>query len=47
MAKPRQVLEIGMFVGYGAVAMLEGSPTARVVSPYLKEWLQSCLSDTG
>jgi len=51
MAKPRRVLEIGMFVGYGAVAMLEGSPTAQVVSleidPYLKEWLRSCLSDAG
>jgi len=51
MAKPRRVLEIGMFVGYGAVAMLEGSPAARVVSleidPYLKEWLRSCLSDAG
>merc|ERR1719393_377715 len=48
MAAPRRVLEIGMFVGYGSVAMLEGSPAARVVSleidPYLKTWLSSCLS---
>merc|ERR1719236_19928 len=47
MSAPRRVLEIGMFVGYGSVAMLEGSPAARVVSleidPYLKGWLASCL----
>merc|ERR1711879_94824 len=47
LGKPRRVLEIGMFVGYGAVAMLEGWPTAKVVSleidPYLKGWLSSCL----
>jgi len=47
MATPRRVLEIGMFVGYGSVAMLEGSPSARVVSleidPYLKGWLGACL----
>jgi len=49
MAMPRRVLEIGMFVGYGAVAMLEGSPEAQVTSleidPYLKDWLVSCLGD--
>lgn len=37
------------FVGYGAVAMLEGWPTANVVSleidPYLKDWLASCLKE--
>merc|ERR1719316_2096111 len=47
MAAPRRVLEIGMFVGYGSVAMLEGSPDTEVVSleidPYLKGWLGSCL----
>lgn len=47
MAAPRRVLEIGMFVGYGSVAMLEGSPETQVVSleidPYLKGWLSSCL----
>lgn len=47
MSSPRRVLEIGMFVGYGSVAMLEGSPQARVVSleidPYLKVWLADCL----
>jgi caffeoyl-CoA O-methyltransferase len=47
MAKPRRVLEIGMFVGYGSVAMLEGSDKAQVVSleidPYLKGWLALCL----
>merc|ERR1719408_1154093 len=49
LGKPRRVLEIGMFVGYGAVAMLEGWPTAQVVSleidGYLKNWLSSCLTD--
>jgi len=47
MAAPRRVLEIGMFVGYGSVAMLEGSPETDVVSleidPYLKGWLAECL----
>eukprot|EP00927_Polykrikos_kofoidii_P066926 TRINITY_DN62486_c0_g1_i1.p1 TRINITY_DN62486_c0_g1~~TRINITY_DN62486_c0_g1_i1.p1 ORF type:complete len:327 (+),score=46.88 TRINITY_DN62486_c0_g1_i1:43-981(+) len=51
MASPRRVLEIGMFVGYGAVAILEGCSTSQVVSleidPYLKSWLSSCLSDAG
>merc|ERR1719335_1147473 len=51
MAAPRRVLEIGMFVGYGSVAMLEGSPTTEVVSleidPYLKGWLGSCLADAN
>mmetsp|Transcript_52017 Transcript_52017/g.90361 ORF Transcript_52017/g.90361 Transcript_52017/m.90361 type:complete len:604 (-) Transcript_52017:250-2061(-) len=49
LGKPKRVLEIGMFVGYGAVAMLEGYLQASVVSleidPYLKEWLSSCLHD--
>merc|ERR1719310_477335 len=48
MSAPRRVLEIGMFVGYGSVAMLEGSPSACVVSleidPYLKVWLADCLN---
>merc|ERR1719281_1547711 len=47
MAKPKRILEVGMFVGFGAVAMMEGSPTAKVVSleidPYLKKWLSDCL----
>merc|ERR1712178_590997 len=49
MAKPKRILEVGMFVGFGAVAMLEGSPTAKVVSleidPYLKKWLSDCLEE--
>lgn len=49
LAKPQRVLEIGMFVGYGAVAMLEGWHKTNVVSleidPYLKDWLSSCLTD--
>jgi transaldolase len=51
MGKPSRVLEVGMFVGYGAAAMLEGSPSVNVVSleidPYLKAWLHSCLNDAG
>jgi caffeoyl-CoA O-methyltransferase len=47
MARPRRVLEIGMFVGYGSVAMLEASLASHVVSleidPYLKGWLAECL----
>merc|ERR1719420_317529 len=47
LGRPFRVLEIGMFVGYGAVAMLEGCSSAKVVSleidPYLKGWLSSCL----
>jgi NAD(P)-dependent dehydrogenase (short-subunit alcohol dehydrogenase family)/predicted O-methyltransferase YrrM/predicted dehydrogenase len=47
MAAPRRVLEIGMFVGYGSVSMLEGSSKSHVVSleidPYLKGWLGDCL----
>merc|ERR1719456_581442 len=47
MAAPRRVLEIGMFVGYGSVAMLEGTVDTEVVSleidPYLKGWLADCL----
>jgi len=49
LGKPQNVLEIGMFVGYGAVAMLEGCAHTKVVSleidPYLKGWLSSCLHD--
>jgi len=51
MCAPRRVMEIGMFVGYGSVAMLEGCSSSQVVSleidPYLKEWLSSCLADAG
>merc|ERR1712139_582633 len=47
MAQPKRILEVGMFVGFGATAMLEGSPSAKVVSleidPYLKKWLSDCL----
>ena len=51
MERPQRVLEVGMFVGYGAAAMLEGSPTTQVVSleidPYLETWLSSCLKQGG
>merc|ERR1719408_1207045 len=47
MAQPKRILEVGMFVGNGAVAMMEGCPTTEVVSleidPYLKKWLSDCL----
>mmetsp|Transcript_25851 Transcript_25851/g.60192 ORF Transcript_25851/g.60192 Transcript_25851/m.60192 type:complete len:580 (+) Transcript_25851:56-1795(+) len=48
LAQARKVLEVGMFVGYGSVAMLESVPHVEVVSleidPYLKGWLSSCLA---
>merc|ERR1712078_37055 len=47
MAQPKRILEVGMFVGNGAVAMMEGCSTTQVVSleidPYLKKWLSDCL----
>jgi len=47
LKQPKRTLEIGMFVGYGAVAVLEGCDAARVVSlevdPYLKKWVEDCL----
>eukprot|EP00420_Gonyaulax_spinifera_P037811 CAMPEP_0197870316 /NCGR_PEP_ID=MMETSP1439-20131203/1074_1 /TAXON_ID=66791 /ORGANISM="Gonyaulax spinifera, Strain CCMP409" /LENGTH=122 /DNA_ID=CAMNT_0043489209 /DNA_START=24 /DNA_END=389 /DNA_ORIENTATION=+ len=47
MTQPNRVLEIGMFVGYGSTAILEGARSAQVVSleidPFLKDWLASCL----
>jgi len=47
MSRPRRILEIGMFVGYGSAAMLEGAPEAEIVSleidPYLKTWFADCL----
>lgn len=49
LASARKILEVGMFVGYGSTAMLEGAPTAEVVSleidPYLKGWLADCLKE--
>lgn len=48
MKQPRRILEIGMFTGYGAAAMLEGCPSATVVSleidPFLKKWVEDCLA---
>jgi len=47
MKSPRRILEVGMFTGYGASAMLEGCPGTKVVSleidPYLKTWVHDCL----
>eukprot|EP00418_Pyrodinium_bahamense_P005127 CAMPEP_0179020188 /NCGR_PEP_ID=MMETSP0796-20121207/5253_1 /TAXON_ID=73915 /ORGANISM="Pyrodinium bahamense, Strain pbaha01" /LENGTH=580 /DNA_ID=CAMNT_0020715995 /DNA_START=84 /DNA_END=1826 /DNA_ORIENTATION=+ len=49
LSSARKILEVGMFVGYGSTAMLEGAPCAEVVSleidPYLKVWLADCLKD--
>jgi caffeoyl-CoA O-methyltransferase len=49
MQQPKRILEVGMFVGFGATAMMEGSSTAKVVSleidPYLKKWLSDCLEE--
>lgn len=51
MKQPRRVLEVGMFTGYGAAAMLEGSPAATVVSleidPYLKTWVSECIAQAS
>ena len=49
LSSARKVMEVGMFVGYGSMAMLEGSPCAEVVSleidPFLKGWLADCLTE--
>jgi len=51
MKLPKRILEVGMFAGYGAAAMLEGSPSATVVSleidPYLKTWVSDCLDQVS
>ena len=48
MKQPRRILEIGMFIGYGAAAMLKGCETTTLVSleidPFLKPWVQECLA---
>lgn len=48
MQRPKRVLEVGMFVGYGAAGMLEGCDHTHVVSleidPYLKTWVGDCLA---
>ena len=47
MKQPKNILEIGMFTGYGAVAMLEGCADAKVTSleidPFLKTWVEEGL----
>lgn len=45
MKRPTRVLEVGMFVGYGAMGIAEGLPEdGKVVSleidPFLKDWVQ-------
>jgi caffeoyl-CoA O-methyltransferase len=46
MKQPKRCLEVGMFVGYGAMAIAEGLPEGgKVVSleidPFLKNWVKS------
>lgn len=50
MKQPKRVLEIGMFVGYGAMGIAEGLPAdGRVVSleidPFLKSWVRDAVAD--
>jgi caffeoyl-CoA O-methyltransferase len=45
MKNPSQVLEIGMFTGYGSMAIAEALPengkiTSLDIDPFLKEWVQ-------
>ena len=48
MKQPCLTLEIGMFTGYGAAAMLKDCEYAALVSleidPFLKPWVQECLT---
>ena len=48
MKQPRRTLEIDMFTGYGAAAMLKGCENATLVSfeidSFLKPWVQECLT---
>jgi len=48
MKQPKHILEVGMFVGYGAAAMLEGSSSSTTIvsleiDPYLKTWVTDCM----
>ena len=45
MKRPQHILEIGMFAGYGAMAMAEALPadgriTSLDIDPYLKTWVE-------
>merc|ERR1711971_284023 len=45
MKNPSQVLEIGMFAGYGSMAIAEALPeegkiTSLDIDPFLKDWVQ-------
>jgi predicted O-methyltransferase YrrM len=42
MQQPKRILEVGMFVGFGATAMMEGSPSANVVSLEIDPYLKKC-----
>lgn len=50
MKRPKNVLEVGMFTGYGAMAIAEALPEdGKVVSldidPFLKTWVHECTKD--
>ncbi|CAE7731666.1 CCOAOMT2 [Symbiodinium pilosum] len=50
MKQPKQVLEIGMFTGYGAMAIAEALPadgkiTSLDIDPYLKTWVEDVSKD--
>lgn len=50
MKRPKQVLEIGMFTGYGAMAIAEALPadgkvTSLDIDPYLKTWVEDVSKD--
>ncbi|CAE8634213.1 unnamed protein product [Polarella glacialis] len=50
MKRPKQVLEIGMFTGYGSMAIAEALPangtvTSLDIDPYLKTWVEDVSKD--
>merc|ERR1719198_215459 len=50
MKSAKRVLEIGMFTGYGAAAILEALPedgecVSLDIDPYLKEWVGDVMSE--
>ena len=48
MKQPRRTLEIDMFTGYGAAAMLKGcenaTPVSLEIESFLKPWVRDCLA---
>jgi len=50
MKQPKQVLEVGMFTGYGAMAIAEALPadgkiTSLDIDPFLKTWVEDVTKD--